>query len=68
MKSIDKLHKMGLIPNLRKNDDVAKCSICAEVKFTRKPFKVVTERSSELLELIHIDLADFKSSESRGGK
>uniref|UniRef100_A0A2N9HZD6 Integrase catalytic domain-containing protein n=1 Tax=Fagus sylvatica TaxID=28930 RepID=A0A2N9HZD6_FAGSY len=36
-------------------------------KHFKKPFKTV-ERSSELLELIHSDLGDFKNTMSRGGK
>ena len=39
-----------------------------EAKFTKKPFKPITKRSIELLELVHTDLADFRNSESRGGK
>ena len=48
--------------------------IIANVKFVlvlntlKKRFKPVVERKTELLELIHTDLADFKSTESRGGK
>ena len=41
-KSIDKLHKMGLIPNLHKSD-MNKCEICVEAKFTRKSFKTVSD-------------------------
>ena len=40
------------------------CKICAERKFVRKPFKPVTNRVSELLELIHTNLEDFKNLES----
>ncbi|KAL0354512.1 UNVERIFIED_CONTAM: Retrovirus-related Pol polyprotein from transposon TNT 1-94 [Sesamum radiatum] len=39
-----------------------------ESKFVRKPFKPVTQRCTELLELIHSDLADFKNTLSKGGK
>ncbi|KAL0404059.1 UNVERIFIED_CONTAM: Retrovirus-related Pol polyprotein from transposon TNT 1-94 [Sesamum radiatum] len=39
-----------------------------KAKYAKKPFKSVTSRSTELLELIHSDLADFKNSLSKGGK
>ncbi len=66
-KSIERLHKNGLIPNLAK-DGLLKCDVCVEAKFTKKPFKCVVDRKTELLELIHTDLADFRNIESRGGK
>ncbi|KAL0411131.1 UNVERIFIED_CONTAM: Retrovirus-related Pol polyprotein from transposon TNT 1-94 [Sesamum latifolium] len=37
-----------------------------EAKYAKKPFKPVTSRSTELLELIHSDLADFKNTLSKG--
>ncbi|KAA0049713.1 ty1-copia retrotransposon protein [Cucumis melo var. makuwa] len=39
-----------------------------ESKFFKKPFKPVESRSTDLLELIHSDLADFKNTTSRGAK
>ena len=60
------MKQMSLIPNLT-NSEHSKCEICVEAKHFKKPFKTV-ERSSELLELIHSDLGDFKNYTSRGGK
>ena len=62
VKSISRLHDMGLIPNLTKHEH-DKCEICIEAKFHKQPFKTVNERTTELLELVHSDLADFKSTE-----
>ncbi|CAN1127376.1 Retrovirus-related Pol polyprotein from transposon TNT 1-94, partial [Linum perenne] len=42
--------------------------VCVEAKFAKKPFHAVTKRVTDLLELIHSDLADFKEVESKGGK
>ncbi|XP_075096171.1 uncharacterized protein LOC142174282 [Nicotiana tabacum] len=39
-----------------------------EAKHTKKSFKNVTSRKTELLELVHSDLADFKNTISKGGK
>lgn len=65
--SIKRLREMDLIPNVDLNN-LSKCQICVEAKFARKPFKSVENRQTELLELIHSDLADFKNTSSRGGK
>lgn len=40
---------------------------CTEAKFIEKPHKFV-ERESETLSLIHNDLADLKSTPTRGEK
>lgn len=65
--SIKRLKHANLISdNLEKN--ISKCEICVEAKHARKPFSHPIDRKSELLELIHSDLADFKSTPSRGGK
>ncbi|KAK4404477.1 Retrovirus-related Pol polyprotein from transposon TNT 1-94 [Sesamum angolense] len=37
-----------------------------EAKYAKKPFKSVTSRSIEVLELIHSDLADFKNTLNKG--
>jgi len=44
-----------------------KCDICVESKIIKKICYPV-ERQSELLGLIHSDLADLKQTMSRGGK
>ena len=66
-KSLNRLHEMGLIPKLNGHEK-SMCEICVESKYRKRPFKSVVERSTELLELIHSDLAVFKDIESRGGK
>ncbi|CAH9139832.1 unnamed protein product [Cuscuta epithymum] len=65
--SLKKLRNMHLI-NVNDTTEHSKCQICVEAKHARKPFKEITTRQTELLELIHSDLADFKNTESRGGK
>ena len=46
-------------------ESCSKCPICVEAKFTKKPFKSVTIRKPDLLELMHSDLADFKNTMSK---
>ena len=47
--------------NIENENESSECPLCVDVKYARKPFKSVTNRSTELLELIHSDLADFKN-------
>ena len=65
--SLKRLRNMRLIPNVNTNN-CSKCDVCVEAKFAKKPFKSVTARKTELLELVHLDLADFKNTISKGGK
>ncbi|KAA0053084.1 ty1-copia retrotransposon protein [Cucumis melo var. makuwa] len=65
--SIRKLKDLRLI-NTSDSHETGKCPICVESKFHKKPFKPVESRTTDLLELIHSDLADFKTTTSRGGK
>ncbi|KAL0303170.1 UNVERIFIED_CONTAM: Retrovirus-related Pol polyprotein from transposon TNT 1-94 [Sesamum radiatum] len=65
--SIKRLKSMNLI-NTSEASKSTKCSICVESKFAKKPFKPITQRCTELIELIHSDLADFKNTLSKGGK
>jgi len=58
---------MGLIPNTN-TGNCSKCVVCVEAKFATKTFKYITSRMSELLELVHLDLIDFKNTMSKGGK
>ena len=51
-----------------KNKDFSKCPVCVEAKHAKKPFKHITSRKTELLELVYSDLADFKNTVSKGGK
>ena len=48
-------------------DSNHKCEICVEAKLSKTPFHSI-ERSTEPLELIHSDICDFKSIQTRGGK
>lgn len=48
--------------------NLSKCQICVEAKYAKQPFKPVEHRKNELLELIHTDLTDFRSTASKGGK
>ena len=65
--SIKRLRNMNLIPSISEKT-ILKCPICVEAKHFKKPFKSISKRQTELLELVHLDLADFKNSISRGGK
>jgi len=65
--SINKLRNMRLIPN-NIIEKCLKCDICVEAKFTKKSFKSTTTRKTELLKLVHSDLADFKNIVSKGGQ
>ncbi|KAK9017697.1 hypothetical protein V6N11_000703 [Hibiscus sabdariffa] len=65
--SLKKMMKMNILPKL----DITnfnKCEICVEAKHAKPHFKSVSNRKTELLELIHTDLADFRNTESKGGK
>ena len=50
------------------NNNHAKCSVCMEAKFVKKPFNPVLTRNTKLLELIHLDLTDFKNTINKSGK
>ncbi|TYK14258.1 ty1-copia retrotransposon protein [Cucumis melo var. makuwa] len=65
--STRKLKDLRLI-NTTKSHETDKCPICVESKFHKKPFKPVESRTTDLLELIHSDLANFRTTTSRGGK
>jgi len=65
--SLKRFRNMHLISNVN-TENCSKCSVSIEPKFTKKPFKTVTTRKTELLELVHSDLADFKNTISKGGK
>jgi len=58
---------MRLISNIN-IENYSKCDVCVEAKFAKKSFKSITTRKTELLELVHSDLADFKNTMSKGGK
>jgi len=45
----------------------SKCDVCVESNITKKTYHFV-ERQTEILGLIHTDLADLKQTISRGGK
>ncbi|KAL4319632.1 hypothetical protein GQ457_18G010610 [Hibiscus cannabinus] len=58
---------MNILPKL----DITnfnKCEICVEAKHAKPHLKTVSNRKTELLELVHTDLADFRNTESKGGK
>ncbi len=47
-------------------DNERKCEVCVEAKLTRSSFPSV-QRSTEPLELVHIDVYDLKYVQTRGG-
>ena len=59
-------YTLNLLPKF-KIDFNHKCEICVEAKMTRASFKSI-ERGTEPLELIHSDVCDMKSVQTRGGK
>ena len=63
--TLRKLINMECLPNF-KIDPNHKCEICLESKLTRTSFQSI-ERSSEPLELIHLDICDLKFFQMQGG-
>ena len=57
--SIKKLKNLKLI-NPCESHETGKCPVCVESKYFKKPYKPVMMRSTELLELIHSNLAYLK--------
>ena len=49
-------------------DNFTKGFMCVEVKYPKKPFKLVTSRQTTLLALVYSDLADFRSTANKGAK
>ena len=58
---------LNLIPKFDVNIH-NKREVCTESKFARQSFKIVQERSNELLSMIHSDLCYLKTIPSRDGK
>ncbi|KAL4279844.1 hypothetical protein GQ457_03G013810 [Hibiscus cannabinus] len=59
--------KMNILPKL----DITnfnKCEIFVEANHAKPHFKTVSNRKTELLELINTYLADFRNTEIKGGK
>jgi len=65
-RSLQRMVNLGLLPSFN-IENGHKCEVCVESKFTRKSFPSV-ERNSELLDLIHSDVCDMKSTPTRGEK
>ena len=63
--SLRKLINMKHIPNFQ-IDLKYKCETCVEVKLTGSSFQTI-KRNVEPLDLIHSDICDFKSIQTRGG-
>jgi len=61
---INKLRNVRLISNIN-TENRSKFDICVEAKFAKKPFKFITTRKTELLELVRSDLAYFKNTMSK---
>ncbi|CAA0819557.1 Uncharacterized mitochondrial protein AtMg00710, partial [Striga hermonthica] len=66
LNAIKRSMKLELIPN-SKVDTNTKCEICIEAKMAKLPFHSV-ERSTEPLGLIHTDVCDMKSVQTRTNK
>ena len=63
--SLRKLINMKHIPNFQ-IDLKHKCETCVEAKLTRSSFQII-KRYTQPLDLIHSDICDFKSIQTRGG-
>lgn len=57
LRSILKLTNLNLAPKL-KIDLKSECEICVQTKQPRKPFKSVSYKDIQILELIHNDVCD----------
>ena len=66
MKRTKKLHADGLLESLD-YESLDTCELCLMGKMTKTPFSGTMERATDLLEIIHIDVCDPTSVESRGG-
>ena len=64
--SLQRMVNLELFPNFS-IDKRHKCEVCVELKFTRNLFPSM-ERNSELLDLIHSDVCDMKSTSTRSEK
>ena len=64
--SLRRLINMECLPKFN-IDSNHKCEICVEAILSKTHFHSI-ERSTEPLELIHSDISDFKSIQTRGGK
>ena len=64
--SLKKLINMNCLPKFEL-DPNHKCEVCVEAKMTKKSFQNIL-RNSEPLDLIHIDICDFKSIQTRADK
>ena len=66
-RSLHRMVNLGLLPKFE-IDLNHQCETCTKSKFARQSFKIVEERSNELLGLFYSDLYDFKSTPTCGGK
>jgi hypothetical protein len=65
-KYIERLHKDGLLSSFD-FESFDTCESCLLEKMTKTPFTGQSERASELLGLVHIDVCGPMSSVTRGG-
>jgi hypothetical protein len=65
-KRIEKLHKDGLLSSFN-FESFDTCESCLLGKMTKAPFTGQSERASDLLGLVHIDVCGPMSSVARGG-
>ena len=64
--TLHRLINLNVLPKFEIDFD-HKCETCVETKMARASFKSV-EKSTEPLDLIHSDVCDMKSIQTRGGK
>ena len=64
-KALQKLVNLEVLPDFK--CDKSKYKICMKSKSVKHPYKSV-ERNFKILDLIHTDICDMKSTPSRGGK
>ena len=65
---LKRMKQLGLLNIMSVPYDQEKCQVCVESKSTKKTCKSIQKRETELLELIHSDLGDFKNHMTRSGK
>jgi len=49
-------------------DDLSKCFVCIEAKYAKNPLSRLLVDKAALLELVYLDLTNFKNTANKGGK
>jgi len=67
MKSLLEMKNKRIVNGLNfKGEEISTCEICLRGKLTRKPFPKISERKTEILDIVHTDLCGPMRTESNG--